>query len=148
VIGQEIQEPIDKVEFGHLPERYPTGIGRIRSSDGLCLTQRGDGEVDDHEVVLGRDPLDPPNNVVHDRVDAGLLGELSQDCFGHGFAQLHAATWKRPLAQARGCAPFDQQKVLSAPGDSPDTNLRPVRHELPSRRFTTMPRATRPNVSK
>src|SRR4051794_9784267 len=110
-VAQELVEPADERQIGHVGERHPGHLGRVvaghRARRGL---ERGDREVEDHVVVRVLDALHPPEEAVDDHLHARLLVHLAHDRLVQRLAPLHVTTRHGPLALCRSPPPPDEQQ--------------------------------------
>src|SRR3954452_17690952 len=73
-VAQELVEPTDEREVGHVGERHPGHLGGVVARDWrLRRIERGDREVEDDVVVWLDDAFDPPQEAVDDDLQPGLL---------------------------------------------------------------------------
>src|SRR5690606_18971706 len=123
--------------------------------------EAGDGEVEDHEMVLVGDLFAPADEVAAEAVDAGLLTQLAEDRGGEGLAGLDPTAGDRPLPRRGPVTPAHHQQVLVVDHDGAHAHLggardgsrvlghSPTGSSAPRRsRCTTMARATSPKDSK
>ena len=91
---------------------------------GSLPSQHRHAEVEDHVVVVVSDPLDPPDELVADALEPGLLAELANHRLGQRLAMLDPPTGHRPLPRRRTVTAADEQQPLVVDGDGADAHLR------------------------
>jgi hypothetical protein len=111
---KEVGETVDEVPGTEAGQRHPLGAVDVvaRSERGSRPCEAGE-EVEDHEVVLGVDPVDPPGQLADRHLEPGLLPDLT----GHGirepFAVLDPTAGHRPLPhRGRAGPPYEQQLAI------------------------------------
>jgi hypothetical protein len=109
-----------------LVEGHPRRLSRVASRLGhlLGIVQHGDVEVEDHEVVVVADALDPPDQVVAHGLEAGFLGDLPHHGLGEGLASLDPTARHAPLPCRRAVSPPDEEQAVVDHGDGSDAHLR------------------------
>ncbi len=146
VLVEELGEPVDQLEVGHVAERDPRDLVGVAPGAPGAPFEEGHLEVEDHVVVLVLDALDPADERAADALEAGLLGELPHHGLREHLAGLHTATGNRPLPLPRLVSAADEQQLLVPHDDGPDAHARRRAHgaSVPSRLCTTIARAVSP----
>src|SRR5690606_35314078 len=112
VLGEELFDPWCEASFDDLAERHPRGLGGVAARHRFGPFEAGDGEVEDHEMVLVGDLFAPADEVAAEAVDAGLLTQLAEDRGGEGLAGLDPTAGDRPLPRRGPVTPAHHQQVL------------------------------------
>ena len=103
-------------------ERDPAHLGGVVAGHRRGGVEHRHLEVEDHEVVLVVDALDPPDQLAAHAFEPGLLAQLAHDGLGQQLAALDPTPGHRPLPRRRAVAPAEQQD---------DRRARPSRRRTP-----------------
>src|SRR5688500_12977084 len=151
VVDQEVEEALDEADAVELPQPNPRDlVGIVPRHRDLVGFEGRDQEVEDHEVVVVTDALDPAEEPLDDDVETGFLRYLAHHRLVKLLPHVDPAARDRPCARARASAPADEQQLAVAYCDPADRDLDDAGHASVSRarRCITMARAVNPDSSK
>ena len=121
---KEVCETFDQVPGPQARHRHPLGAVDVvaRPKRGSRPREAGE-EVEDHEVVLGVDPLDPPRELTDRHLEAGLLADLAGDGVREALAAFDPTAGHRPLPHRGRAGPSHEQQLALVDDDCADGEL-------------------------
>ena len=149
---EELGEAVDQVVARRRRRGAPTRPRRRRRRrPGSSPLEHGDLEVEDHEVVVVVDALDPADQRAAHALEAGLLAAARAPPPRPAARRLDPPAGHRPLPRGRAVAPPDQQQAVVVDDDGADARARGPRVSgvtARGSRCTTMARAVEPEASR
>ena len=77
--GRNSARPSTRSESATSRQRHPRGLRGVVTGDGFGAVEHRDPKVEDHEVVVVPDALDPADELATHAFEPGLLGQLADD---------------------------------------------------------------------
>ena len=128
VCSEEFEQAVDQREGRDLVEVDPTRVGRVITGCRRLAFGHRRCEVDNDEVMVRADALDPVERMVDLDIEAGLLPNLPSCRIGHAFPWFDSAARERPAPDLGRGGPTDQQHVFVVQDHRTDGEFDPSGH--------------------